>query len=81
MVDFVHIYYLWCVFFFQFQVMRPKAEKETEDLYQSTRILLENFSKLKASQYVTSGGAQSSAQSALYSIVREGREWMGKIVS
>ena len=65
---------------FQFQVMRPKAEKETEDLYQSTRILLENFAKLKAAQYVTNGGTGSSAQSALYSIVREGSEWMGEIL-
>lgn len=61
------------------QVMRPKAEKDTEDLYQSTRKMLENFAKLKTSQYITNSESDYAyaAQSTLYSIVREGREWAG----
>jgi hypothetical protein len=61
--------------------MRPKEEKETEDLYSTTRKLLENFSKLRTSQMVTSTSAtdaSTATQSALYSIVREGREWAGE---
>ena len=63
-------------FFLQFQVMRPKQEKDTEDLYQTTRKLLENYAKLKSSQYLASDSALK-AQSALYSIVREGKELAG----
>lgn len=63
----------------EFQVMRPKEEKETEDLYSTTRKLLENFANLKTSQYITTAATDDAyaTQSALYSIVREGREWAG----
>lgn len=56
--------------------MRPKQEKDTEDLYQTTRNLLENYAKLKSSQYLASDSTLK-AQSALYSIVREGKELAG----
>ena len=61
----------------QFQVMRPKEEKETEDLYISTKKLLDNLAKLRTSQYVKSKAKGSDDQAELYSIVREGREWAG----
>ena len=57
--------------------MRPKEEKDTEDLYMNTRKLLENFKKMKRSQYVTTQDSGKEAQAALYSIVREGREFAG----
>ena len=62
----------------QLQVMRPKEEKETEDLYSTTRKLLENFTRLRTSQFVTNSGPNEATQSALYSIIREGREWAGE---
>ena len=59
--------------------MRPKQEQDTEDLYQSTRKLLENFQKIKTSAYVSSSTETGSeAQAALYSIVREGKELVGR---
>ena len=62
--------------------MRPKEQKDTEDLYMSTRKLLENFNKVKTSAYVTVPGRESSseAQAAIYSIIREGRELAGNLL-
>ena len=60
--------------------MHPKEDKDTEDLYQSTRKLLANYTKLKTPQFL-GGGYESKAsdtQSALYSIVRQGQELTGK---
>ena len=58
--------------------MRPKAEKDTEDLYQNTRKLLENYTKLKTPQFLTGEeGESAGAQAALYSIVRQGQELTG----
>lgn len=59
--------------------MRPKAEKDTEDLYQTTRNLLENLQKLRSAQYIGVQENESAyeTQAALYSIVRQGRELAG----
>ena len=58
--------------------MRPKDEQDTEDLYMNTRKLLENFKKMKRAQYVTTQDSGKEAQAALYSIIREGREFAGE---
>jgi len=64
--------------------MYPKKQKDTDDLYQTTRELLEGMTGMKKSQspYVIcplrNTNAEGNVQNALYSVVREGNEMTGK---
>ncbi len=65
--------------------MYPKEKKDTDKLYQSTREILDYMTTARAypSPYVICSiqrDKKSEAQSALYSIVREGSEMTGAYV-
>lgn len=58
--------------------MHPIEKEATEQLYSDTRELLENFDPSRVQLYLTGGTANGDgAQSAVYSIVREGYKMAG----
>ena len=67
--------------------MYPKKQKDTDDLYQTTRNLLEEMTGMKKpeSPYVIcplrNPTKEGNIQNALYSAVREGSEMTGKGLS
>ena len=69
-------------FFTQFKVMYPKEEKKTEHLYQTTRDLLENFTKIMTEspyfQYPGASDTSHLAQATICNNIREGKEMAGQ---
>lgn len=64
------------------QVMKPKDEEETEQLYESTRKLFEQFNPTRIGSYMNSQGNGSvEAQMAFYTMVREGKELAGECLT
>ena len=62
------------------QVLRPKDEEETEQLYEGTRYLYEQFDPTRICSYMNSANSDTlEAQTAFYTMVREGSELAGEV--
>ncbi len=63
-------------------MLRPKVKSDTDDLYQTTRELLDNFNRVKTVSYAVDSSCNSESQyltqAAIYNIVREGSELTGE---
>ena len=64
------------------QVMKPKDKEETEQLFESTRKLYEQFDPTRIGSYMNSQGNESAdAQMAFFTMVREGNELAGELMT
>lgn len=64
------------------QVMKPKDREETEQLFESTRKIYEQFDPTRIGSYVNSQGSGSAnVQMAFYTMVREGNELTGGLMN